>query len=779
MIRTLLAPTVLLAGLGLAAHNLSSAPPKSNAVTLATLDGKPTTLDAVKGKTATVVVFVSFECPVSASYVAPLGELAKEYAEKGVAVIGVCPTDDPVDAVKKAADGFRPAFPVLLDPKKELAASLKAEVTPEVFVLDASGEVRYRGRIDDRYAARTKPNASVKSHDLKDALEDLLAGKAVRTPVTKAIGCAIEFDVAPMARAGAVTYHKDVAPILQKHCQTCHRPGEVGPFPLMNYKQARRWAEDIAAYTGARQMPPWMPGGGLPMKGERKMTDAEIATLAAWADAGAPEGDPKDGPPPVVYPDGWRNGKPDLILTPSEEFHLAPSGNDLFRCFVLPTGLTEDKWVVGYDVKPGNPRVVHHTLHFYDTSGQGRELEQKQQLKDKELLPPDRGPGYTSSMGVGFTGRAPKKGEPPTLGGIGGWAPGQGPQFVPQGAGWLLPKGADFIIQTHYHRDGQPGIDRTQVGLYFAKAPVDQPWQTIVAAGLRGDEKIPAGKPDHHSRGEVYLHTDAIIHNVLPHMHLLGKSVKVTMTPPGGQPVVLVDIPAWDYRWQETYWFQEPVLAKRGTKLEIEAVFDNSEKNPNNPRRPPVDVKFGEQTTDEMLFGFLGMTSTKTPYEKIKRYGFPPAELGAAGAPAQGEMTPVLERRLGAWDNAVVVKPVLGKESKVAATDTVEKAFGGTFIQIRTLSENDGNETIELATFDPAKKAYRMWTYNSQGGVIEWTGTWDEKDTTMSWTASIQGDITGVMKWKFMGNDRLEMELVAKNNGLPVLTLTGTITRKK
>src|SRR5439155_5113521 len=168
--------------------------------------------------------------------------------------------------------------------------------------------------------------------------------------------------------------------------------------------------------------------------------------------------------------------------------------------------------------------------HFFDTTGQGRELELKQQAKDKGLIPADYGPGYTTGMGVGFIARRPQKGEAPTFGGVGGWAPGQAPHFVPQGAGWLLPKDSDFIIQTHYHRNGEPGTDRTQVGLYFAKGPVEQPWQTLVVTGLQGWDKIPAGKANYVARGSLYLHTDCVLHNVLPHMHLLGKSVKVTMT---------------------------------------------------------------------------------------------------------------------------------------------------------------------------------------------------------------------------------------------------------
>jgi hypothetical protein len=283
--------------------------------------------------------------------------------------------------------------------------------------------------------------------------------------------------------------------------------------------------------------------------------------------------------------------------------------------FVMPTGLTEDRWVVGYDVKPGNTKIVHHTLNFFDATGSGRDLERKAQEKTDPLAG-DRGPGYTVGMGVGFL--RPFSADKPKFGGLGGWAPGQVPQFVPDGAGWYLPANSDFLLQVHYHRNGKTETDRTQVGLYFAKKPVKQPWQTIVASGLGAFGVIPPGDANYVAKGAVTLQNDAVLHSVLPHMHLLGKSVKVTITPPDGQPQLLVDIPAWDYNWQETYWFKEPIRAVAGTKLEIEAVYDNSTANPNNPNAPPKPVRRGEQTDNEMLFAFIGATSTTQPWERVR-----------------------------------------------------------------------------------------------------------------------------------------------------------------
>ena len=768
--------SVLLAALLLPADAPAAVGKKVKAVPLTVLGGTPATLDAHRGKAATVVAFASFECPVSNHYAAVLNDFAKTFAHKGVAVVVVCPSDDPREQLAKSAGEFKLAVPVLLDPKKLLANALKAEVTPEVFVLDADGVVRYRGRIDDQFSARLKRNAVVTSFDLKNAVEDVLAGKPVRTPATKAIGCPVDYD--KEVKFGDVTYHAHVAPILNRHCVGCHRAGEVGPFALTNYKQAKRWAADIVEYTKSRQMPPWMPAAGVAMKGERKLSDTELTTLATWEHAGCPEGDANDAPPAPAFADGWRHGPPDMILTPGDDFTLAAHGPDIFRCFVVPTGLAEHKWVVGYDVKPGNPRVVHHTLHFFDTTGQARALEKTNKQKET-LLSPDNGPGYPVAMGVGFTPPPYAKGEVPTFGGLGGWAPGQAPQFVPKGAGWLLPKGADFLIQTHYHRDGRPGKDRTRVGLYFAEEPVVQPWQTVIVAGMNPWDKIPAGKARHAAGGAVYLHADAVLHNVMPHTHLLAKSVKVTMTPPGGKAVVLVDIPAWDFRWQETYWFAKPIPAPAGTKLEIAAVFDNSAANPNNPSRPPRDVFVGEETTDEMLYAFLGATSTKTPFEVVKYRADAP---GAASSDSiEGELTPVLERRLGTWETHTVVKPSLTvpKEVTIAGTEVVEKVQGGKFVRATAKTAGDNGELTTLATHDRAAKTYRMWLRDTLGLSLDAAGVWDEKAQTLTWTGAPADGVAAVAHWKFVGADRMEWDFVVTTGGQKLLDMHGTMTRKK
>ncbi|HET6574523.1 MAG TPA: hypothetical protein VFG68_13025, partial [Fimbriiglobus sp.] len=309
------------------------------------------------------------------------------------------------------------------------------------------------------------------------------------------------------------------------------------------------------------------------------------------------------------------------------EYHVGAAGKDIFRCFVLPTGLTEDKYIVGFEVKPGNPRVVHHTLNFWDRSGQGRKLQAQEQARKVRPTDEDHGPGYSVAMGVGFF---PERGGAPSFGGFGGWAPGQMATRLPKGTGYYLPKGSDVIIQTHYHRTGKPESDRLKIGLYFAKKPVEKVWQSLAIGprpenirqvlGLeRSPLQIPAGESAHKVKASAWLLNDATVHAVMPHMHLIGRQIKVSMTPPGGETITLVNVPDWDYNWQETYWFKTPIQAPEGTRIDVEAVYDNSLSNPNNPFNPPRTITFGEQTTNEMMFGFVSVTPASDGRVRVSR----------------------------------------------------------------------------------------------------------------------------------------------------------------
>jgi peroxiredoxin len=548
--------------------------------------GKTRSLAEFRDRKAIVLLFISARCPISNSYAEPLSRMERRFRPRGVQFLAVnSQPDESAREVARHAAEYRLGFPVLKDSGQALADALNAQVTPEAFVVDSQRRVRYRGRIDDAYASRTQKRAQATSRDLEEALEAVLAEKEVARPVTEAFGCALPRKAGGKTdQSAAVTYHREVAPILQEHCQSCHRPGQVAPFSLLTYADARKWGAEIKTFTGGRQMPPWKPEPGHgEFEGVRRLDDREIALLGQWVDAGMPEGNPKNGPAPRQWPEGWMLGKPDLELTVSEPYQVAATGDDEFRVFVLPTRLTESRQVAAIDFRPGNARVVHHVVSFVDTTGKARELDAG-----------DPGPGYNSGPGgIKVPGASIQ----------GVWAPGNLPRFLPPGVGRPLPQGADLVIQVHYHKTGKPETDQTKVGLYFAKEPVTKTVHTAIFGPFNID--IPPGEASHEQKFKMQVPADVRILTIMPHMHLLGKEMRVTATLPDGTVKDMVWIKDWDYRWQDSYRYKEPVLLPRGTQVEVVARYDNSAANPLNPSSPPRRVRFGEQTTDEMGFAIM------------------------------------------------------------------------------------------------------------------------------------------------------------------------------
>jgi peroxiredoxin len=546
------------------------------------LSGQDYTLKDLRKNKATVFLFFSPQCPASQKYAQRFVKLHDDYGAKGVKVFGVNSNllESRADVEQYAKDaGFN--FTVVKDEGTALADKLGAQITPEAIVLDAPGTVRYRGRIDDNTDAE-----KVTQHYLRDALDAILLGKPVARAEVKAIGCVIARNV-ERKKDGKVTFYRDVLPILQKNCQSCHRPGEIGPFSLMTYEQARAWAPLIKDYTQRRVMPPWKAEAiaDVDYVGERRLTDKEIETLSAWADEGAPEGDAKDAPPSATFTEGWTLGQPDLVLTPEKDFHLEATGRDVYRYFVFPTNYHEDKYVTAIDVRAGNRRVVHHVIAFLDSSGRAKQIADK-----------DGQPGYTSFGGPGFI----------PSGGLGGWAPGNIPRHLPEGMGIVLPKGAAIVAQVHYHKSGKPETDRTAIGVYFAKSPVKKRVDILPVANFF--LQIPPGAERHEIKAFGGFSTDVHALSVMPHMHLIGREMKVTAVLPDGKEQPLVWVKDWDFNWQDTYWFKNPVALPKGTRLNVVSYYDNSAKNPRNPNSPPKLVRWGEQTTDEMCIAFIWFT---------------------------------------------------------------------------------------------------------------------------------------------------------------------------
>lgn len=561
-----------------------------------TVDDRPVALRAPAGG-ATALVFYSAECPISNYYSATLNGIARAFPASKLKLIGVCVDPDATrEALADHAREYRLEFPAIHDPTARLAAAFEATVTPEAVVIDDRGAVRYRGRIDDQYADRRVKTANPQTHELRDAIAAVLEGRDVPTPETKPVGCPIPELLEP--ERAAVTYTRDVAPILNRHCLECHRRGQIGPFALEGYGQARKRAGDLLHVVETRLMPPWKPspGYGPAFRHDRSMSPEEVATLARWVEAEAPEGDPADLPEPPTFADDWRLGTPDLVLELPEPFAIPAEGPDIYRCFVIPTDLPDDRYVAGIEYQPGNPRVVHHILGYVDTTGEAR-------AKDAaEDGPHD---GYTC-----FGGPQIK-----TDHDLGGWAPGVEPDILPEGVGRSLPKGADVVLQVHYHPSGKPETDRSRVGLYLARKPTRQTfhWWAALNQKFRLEADDPASWEV--SAQTLPLPVDVRLLSLAPHMHLLGKDMTMWAELPaeeGEQPerVDLIRIDDWDFQWQNQYYLEAPIDLPKGTVVKLIAHFDYSRDNPRNPRRDeedPPPVTWGEATTDEMCIGFFGM----------------------------------------------------------------------------------------------------------------------------------------------------------------------------
>lgn len=389
----------------------------------------------------------------------------------------------------------------------------------------------------------------------------------------------------PAPKVDKPTFTRDVAPILQKHCQTCHRRGQVAPFPLETYEHARKRSSDIATVVAEKRMPPWKPahGYGPELKDDRSLAPAEIAVLTAWAETGTPQGDPKDLPPPVKYPEGWALGTPDLVLEMAEEYDVPASGPDIYRCFVIPTNLPKGVYLSAVEYRPGNRRVTHHMMAFIDTEGGARARDEA-----------DPGPGYTEFTGPGVE----------VFGDLGGWLAGTDPTHLPEGVGRFFPKKADVILQIHYHPSGRRESDRTQLGFYFSRKPVKQTlhWNNASCPDL----VLPAGKARVQVKASWYVPVDVEVLAVTPHMHQLGHDMRVLAILPGGRKQHLIYIPDWDPAWQATYYFDKPVTLPKGSVVHIIGHFDNSA-HPRNPHSPPQIVRWGHGVNEEMCIGYIGV----------------------------------------------------------------------------------------------------------------------------------------------------------------------------
>jgi mono/diheme cytochrome c family protein len=395
----------------------------------------------------------------------------------------------------------------------------------------------------------------------------------------------------------AVTFYKDVLPVLQNNCQSCHRPGGAAPFSLLTYETSRPWAKAIKAAVLSKKMPPWFAGPhSTAFTNHRSLSEADLKTLTAWADTGASAGDPKDAPRAVERAEGWAIGKPDVVFEPPVPIPIAARGTTEYQYVIVPTGFTEDKYIQVVEARPGDRAHTHHIVAYIRPPG-SKWME-----------------GYP--VGKAFEPTNAKEGGDEQKEFFVGFAPGTLPERMLPGQAKLIRAGSDIVFQLHYTANGTPGEDRPKIGFVFAK---DKPAVRVQTVAAQLDEfEIPAGARDFKLEATMKLDKDSTLVNLFPHMHVRGKSFEYQVTCPTGETETPLTVPRYDFNWQLTYDLATPRVLPKGTIVKAIAWYDNSAANPVNPD-PRVAVHQGEQSWDEMLVGFFDIAYLMTGDEKARQ----------------------------------------------------------------------------------------------------------------------------------------------------------------
>jgi mono/diheme cytochrome c family protein len=415
------------------------------------------------------------------------------------------------------------------------------------------------------------------------------------------------------APAQNVTYYKDALPILQKNCQACHRPGEIGPMPFVTFEGTRPFARAIRTAVASRKMPPWFadPAFGH-FANEKRLTDAEIATLTAWADAGAPAGDPKDAPPPMTFREGW-NIRPDVVFEMPRPMAIPAKGTVEYTYIAVSAPFKEDTWVSAGEIRPSDRAHVHHVIAMVRPKG-------SKWMKQAQLGAEPWAPGPTRQLDM----LKENGGDASVLTSefLVGYVPGMEAQrFDIDQSAKLIPAGADIVLEVHYTANGKEGQDQTKVGLELAPAPPKRLFMSIGAAqpGLL----IKPGDPNAEATASLKFGQDVDLVYMQPHMHLRGKDMRIDATLPGGERRTLLNVPRYDFNWQIVYYHRTPVRLPKGTELHVTAHWDNSAGNKWNPD-PTATVRWGDQSWQEMLTAPMAVIVDRgiDPKTVVERGGF-------------------------------------------------------------------------------------------------------------------------------------------------------------
>ena len=520
-----------------------------------------------KDKKAFVFVCVNNGCPLVPRYFPLLSKLEKQYREQGVQFFALnVGLDETLLEIASQATEYEVDFPFIKDIEGNCIEALGVERTPEIVILDAKKTIRYRGRINDQFApGKTLPQPT--REDFQIALDEVLAGKKVSIPSTTCDGCKISRPSRD-PEEGKITYAEHIAPLIHKNCLECHKPGGLGPFSMLTYEQVNKRAEMIQEVVADGQMPPWYAvSSHSKLINERSLNAEERSLFTRWVAGGKTRGDESKLAKPNIKPaqkEDWAFGKPDLILTTEVE-EIPAEGDVPYRYMILPHYFDEETYIESIEIKPDNPKVVHHANLLYFSTA--------------EPWPSDR---------LFITG----------------YVPGNRGMDLEKGMAYRVPKRSQMLFQTHFVSTGKVEKTRLSIGIRFPKQTIDKTLKHLLLDVERF--KIPAHHPAYHLKVKpLTLQHDAIGVAMFTHMHKLGKSMVFKAKAPQEDEQTLLMVPNYNFDWQMPYKLEpNKIKLPKGSTVWAEAVFDNSAYNTHNPN-PARDVPAGFQTYNEMLQGFF------------------------------------------------------------------------------------------------------------------------------------------------------------------------------
>jgi peroxiredoxin len=538
--------------------------------------GRQWTMQDFEDSKLIAFVFMGTECPLAKLYAGRLEELHQEFRDRGVSIVGVnANTQDSLTEIGHWVDQYNLKFPVLKDRNNRLADLLEAERTPEVVLVDAERQIRYRGRIDDQYIVG-RARHEVRRRDLAIAIGELLDGRDVSVPSTEPVGCHIG-RVRHREPKGEITYASHVAAIFNNRCRECHRRGEIAPFELTRYEDVLGWEDTILEVIADNRMPPWFanPDHGV-FANDARLSEKEKEIIRTWVDNGMPPGDLSQVPDPPKFVEGWRMPEPDQIIHwRPKPFKVQAEGVVDYQYYEVDPGWDEDKYIVAAEARPDRTDVVHHII-AYVVPG---DADEEQKRRSRRMLV--------------------------------GYAPGSQPNVMEDGIAMRVPAGSKLLFEMHYTPNGTATEDLSYIGVKFTDK---QKVRKLLHGGLaiETDFQIPPHADHHKVTAEYQARQDQLLLEMTPHMHLRGKAFTYEAFYPDGTHEILLDVPNYDFNWQLTYELAEPKLLPKGTRIVCTAVYDNSAENIANPD-PTRPVTWGDQSFEEMMIGFFSVVAPDKP----------------------------------------------------------------------------------------------------------------------------------------------------------------------